>query len=219
MKNIKAKEGIIFLIALVPLAYLAFVWAELPEVVPVHYNIEGKVDRMGSKLGLAFPIVLLSFGVYALLKFIPLLDPRQKSEFLENDKFINFRFLLQICMSLLAMGILYQTLNVEFQFITTFIPVLLFGLFAILGNFMTTVRSNYFIGIRTPWTLENETVWKKTHDLGGKLWLYGGIIGMLLSLILPSNLSAFFMIALLCIMSIIPIVYSYFIYRKEVQHK
>ena len=60
-------------------------------------------------------------------------------------------------------------------------------LFAFLGNYFKTIKPNYFIGIKTPWTLENEEVWKKTHLIGGKLWFIGGLL-MALTFVLPNKM-------------------------------
>ncbi len=94
--------------------------------------------------------------------------------------------------------------------------MLLIGLlYLILGNYFKTVKANYFIGIRTPWTLENETVWKRTHKLGGKMWFVGGITVIIFSLILDSQINFTLFLVITGIISIIPIIYSYIIYKKE----
>jgi uncharacterized membrane protein len=79
-----------------------------------------------------------------------------------------------------------------------------------LGNYFQAVRPNYFIGIRTPWTLENEQTWKKTHRLGGRLWMAGGILIAILSLIIWNNLAiAITFGVILSVMVMVPVVYSY----------
>ena len=89
-------------------------------------------------------------------------------------------------------------------------------LFIMMGNYFQTVRPNYFVGIRTPWTLENEQVWKKTHRLGGRIWVAGGISIVLLGLLINSvtaMLICFF--GLILIMVLVPVVYSYMEFRKN----
>ena len=83
-----------------------------------------------------------------------------------------------------------------------------------LGNYFKTIKPNYFIGIRTPWTLENEEVWKKTHLFGGKLWFIGGLLIFILSLIIPDNYSFYVLITVTVIISILPIIYSYLEFKK-----
>lgn len=86
--------------------------------------------------------------------------------------------------------------------------------FTILGNYMRSFRPNYFVGIRTPWTLESEIVWKKTHELGGKLFFYNGIIGIILCFLLDEKVLPYIEITLILLASIIPIIFSYIYYRK-----
>jgi len=89
------------------------------------------------------------------------------------------------------------------------------GLFAVLGNYFKDIKPNYYIGIRTPWTLENERVWYNTHKLGSKVWVIGGL-GLLLGSVLISNEKVFlpiFIVTLLIIV-FIPIIYSYIDYKR-----
>ncbi len=83
-----------------------------------------------------------------------------------------------------------------------------------MGNFFKTIRPNYFIGIKTPWTLENETVWKETHLLAGKLWFVGGLLIILCSLIFNKSLGSTIFITITIIISVIPIVFSYLRFNK-----
>lgn len=98
--------------------------------------------------------------------------------------------------------------------------VLIIGLlYLILGNYFKTIKANYFIGIRTPWTLENETVWKETHKLGGKLWFIGGLILILSSLLLEKQTNFTLFIIVTAIISIIPVVYSYLKFQNVKKQK
>lgn len=89
-------------------------------------------------------------------------------------------------------------------------------LIAMFGNYFQTVRSNYFIGIRTPWTLQNEIVWKKTHHLAGRLWMAGGVLIIFLSFLIGNNLALAITFGIIAgFISGIPIVFSYTAFRKE----
>lgn len=89
-------------------------------------------------------------------------------------------------------------------------------LFAMLGNYLQTIRPNYFIGIRTPWTLENEQVWKNTHHLGGRLWIVGGALITILAFFIKNNqmYSNIFGVLIL-LMVIVPVVFSYSEFKKK----
>ena len=92
--------------------------------------------------------------------------------------------------------------------------MVLFGVFfAALGNYFQTIRPNYFIGIRTPWTLENEQVWRETHQLGGKISMIGGLLMMPLYFVSNQYFQAFAFIALVIVIALVPVVYSYIRYR------
>jgi len=84
----------------------------------------------------------------------------------------------------------------------------------ILGNFLNNVKPNYFIGFRTPWTLENEDNWRKTHHLGSKLWFFGGMLMIILILIISASYSHIVMLTGLIPLTIIPLAYSYYLFRQ-----
>jgi uncharacterized membrane protein len=110
--------------------------------------------------------------------------------------------------------IIYSIKN-ESIFNPNFIILLVGALYLVLGNYFKTIKPNYFIGIRTPWTLEDKNVWDKTHTLGGKMWFIGGLMVVISSLILEvkMNLNLFFIIS--TIIFVVPIVYSYFTYKNK----
>ncbi len=210
--NFKRELPLITIVSL-PFIYLAYLWNDLPNKVPLHWNIHGEIDRYGNKLELLIIPFLLPFLVYIVLLVVPKIDPKNELKKMGN-KWQTIKFLLTTFMSILALFIIYLSKNQSFTSLNYL--VLLIGLlYLIIGNYMKVIKANYFIGIKTPWTLENETVWKKTHQLGGKMWFVGGAIVVICSLILdePTNFTILLIIS--GVISIIPIVYSYVIYRKE----
>ena len=205
------KEIPFILIALIPFVYLASIWNQLPETIPMHWNASGEIDRYGSKNGLWLTTFMMAGLGYFLFLVLPKIDPKGKLNNMGN-KLNHLRFALSIFMSALAVFIIYSTKQSESK--PTFIFILIGLLFTILGNYFKTIKPNYFIGIRTPWTLENEDVWKKTHLLGGKLWFTGGLLIILFSLLLPENLSLYLFLGVTIIISAVPIVYSYLEFKK-----
>lgn len=208
--NLK-KELPIIAIVLLPFIYLAYIWNEIPSEVPMHWNIKGEIDRYGSKTELIFVIIMLPVLVYVLFTVIPIIDPKNKFGKMGN-KFTSLKFLFTLIMSILSIFIINaaytSTANMNI------LLMIIGSIFMILGNYFKTIRSNYFIGIRTPWTLENETVWKKTHKLGGQLFFFGGLLIVMLCLLTSlMNMTIFLIIT--AIVSIVPIVYSYLIYPKK----
>lgn len=208
------KELILWSIIVLPYVYLATIWNELPEKVPTHFNIEGQANGWSSKTTLLFIPGALSIGIYLLMLIIPALDPKRKIQQM-GDKFYAFRFMLTLFISLLVTYLLYLSKAGSLKDPNILIA-LIGALLAMFGNYFQTIRPNYFIGIRTPWTLENEQVWKRTHLLGGRIWMIGGVLIIIFSFIVTNNqtLTITFS-AFLFIMVIIPVVFSYTEFRKE----
>jgi uncharacterized membrane protein len=207
------KELPLIAIVLLPFMYLAYNWNQLPTEVPMHWDIKGKIDRYGDKTELILIPLLLPLLVYIIFLVIPKIDPKNKLNKMGN-KLQTLKFLMTTFMSILALFIIYSAKN---QSITNpnYIVLLIGILYIILGNYFKTIRANYFIGIRTPWTLESEIVWKETHKLGGKMWFVGGIIVVLSSLILDKKPNFTLFAIITGIITIIPIVYSYILFKKE----
>ncbi len=212
MKSTIKQELPLIVIVLIPFIYLAYVWDSLPEKVPLHWNIEGEIDRYGQKSELILIPVLLPLLIYVLFTIIPKIDPKGKIKNMGN-KYAVLKTAMTIFMSVLSLFIIYIVMN-ETLYNPNYIILLIGVLFSVLGNYLKTLRVNYFIGIKTPWTLENEIVWKETHKLAGKLWFAGGIIIVLTSLILDkkTNFTLFAVITVLII--VIPVLYSYIKYQS-----
>lgn len=209
----------VWIVFAVPVAYLALIWNKLPEIVPMHYNLKGEVDRYGNKTELllltAF-ITALNIGVYFLLVNINRIDPKKKFRMENLPRMRAMAFIICIFMSAIACFLLYSIQNEFTKFNPNFIVVGVGILFTLLGNYFYSIKPNYFAGIRTPWALENENNWKLTHQLGGKLWFIGGLVIVAIGLLLKENISLFVaLITIILIMVIIPIVYSYRLYAKE----
>ena len=198
-------------LVLLPFLYLAWIWNSLPEQVPLHWNIVGEADRYGSRKELILVPLLLPFLVYILMWFIPFVDSKN-AIIKKDDKYDLIKLILVGVTSVLAILIL----NVSRNETILNINYLILGigiLYMILGNFFKTIRSNYFIGIRTPWTLADELVWRKTHKLAGIIWLVGGLIIILLSFFLDHTPLSFGMIIVTAVIVLIPVIYSYIAFQ------
>ena len=209
--NLK-RELPLLLIILIPFIYLMIIWSALPETVPTHWNWEGEIDDWGSKWTIVMIPFLLPLLTYVLFTIIPKIDPKNKIQ-AEANKYQNLKFALTTFMAVLAVFILY---SIKQQSLTNpnYIILGLGFLYAILGNYMKTLKANYFIGIRTPWTLENETVWKSTHILAGKLWFVGGLVIIISSLLTNNAFNSIFFLIITLTITIIPVAYSYLQYKK-----
>ena len=209
--NLKKEFPYIILMVL-PFIYLAYIWNTLPETVPTHWNASGEIDGYGSKNTLLLIPFMLPVLVYIIMTIAPKIDPKNKIAIM-GKKYEQLKFFLVLFMSVLALFIIYSSKTQSFSS-PNIIYILLGLLFAGLGNFMKTVKPNYFIGIKTPWTLENETVWKKTHLLGGKIWFVGGLLIVCMSLIFTAQTAATLFVIIAVLITIIPLVHSYIEFKK-----
>lgn len=210
-ENLK-KELPILGFVLLPFINLAYLWNSLPEKIPIHWDYKGEINGWGTKYSLLGMIFLLPVFTYVLMLAIPKIDPKKRIE-LMGGKYYQIKFVLVVFMSVLSLFIIYssksQTLSSPIM-----VFVLIGLLFMALGNYFKVIKQNYFLGIKTPWTLESEEVWKLTHILAGKLWIIGGLLIVILSLTIPENINFYFFLGITAIISIVPIVYSYFIFKR-----
>ncbi len=207
------KEISLLAVVLLPFIYISLIWHTLPESVPIHWNIHGAPDRYGSKMTLLVLSGLLPVFTYVIFSILPVIDPKKQINSM-GSKYYALKFLVTLLMSALAILIIYMSGNKNTG--EQSLIFLLLGVFyTVLGNYFKTIKPNYFIGIRTPWTLENENVWKKTHVLAGKWWFAGGLVVIILTLVLNEQMISIAFIAITVIIAVVPAVYSYILYRRE----
>jgi uncharacterized membrane protein len=207
------KELPIIAIVLLPFIYLGYIWNELPAEVPIHWNLEGEIDGYGKKGTLVLVPIMLPLLIYIMLSIIPKIDPKNRLNQM-GDKLQNLKLILTLCMSVLALFIIYSSKNQSFT--NQNYPILGMGvLFAVIGNYFQAIKPNYFFGIRTPWTLESEVVWKETHKLAGKMWLLGGIIVIFSSLVFERQFNFNVFLTVMAIIALVPMVYSYIKFNSE----
>ncbi len=214
MKNVMKELSLLALIA-IPYAYLASIWSTLPETVPTHFNLAGEADDWHHKTFLIYMPGAILLVMYLLFLVLPKIDPKGKIEQMGEKKYFSFRFIILLFLALLNVYLVNKTQAGKLESPNVLLG-LLGGLFAAMGNYFQALRPNYFIGIRTPWTLESESVWKKTHRMGGWLWMGGGILIVLLSFFIADNTTfAIVFGVVVAIMVIVPLVFSYTEFQKE----
>ncbi|WP_109298819.1 SdpI family protein [Aquimarina sp. AU474] len=196
-----------------PILYLIFSWKNVPENIPVHYNIFGEPDKWDSKLNFLIMAIVLSLLTYLLLLSALYIDPKKRISEMGN-KFHHLRFIMTSLIAMIFILMIYANINSLANF-KNYLSILLGVLFILFGNYFRSLKPNYFIGIRTPWALENDIVWRRTHRFGSSLWFFGGCIIILVNLIPILQIMAWYSTMCIILMLIlIPIIYSYSIYRK-----
>lgn len=211
MKVITQKE--ILPIALIALAFIvgSFLYPQLPDKIPSHWNVEGEIDAWSSKNFGVFFFPGITLGLYLLMTFIPLIDPLRRNYPKFHIPYFWFRTLFVLFFVSLYFYTLWAALGTKLNINYFIIPVLSV-LFILIGIFLPKVRKNYFVGIKTPWTIHSEEVWDKTHQFGGKVFVAAGAIS-LAGLFFPEHSFLVLMTAILSA-AFISVIYSYFVFRK-----
>lgn len=203
------------LMALVPVIYLAVVWNALPEKVPLHYGTDLQPDQTGDKSELWILCATLggvSLLVYLLLTNLHRIDPKRKGTS-PSPTFNKLAFGLVVffaALNLIFIAAAKGDVNIR-HFLFPLIGLLL----AFIGNYFNNIKPNYFAGIRLPWTLSSDENWRRTHQLAGKLWFAGGVLIAVTGWLLPSTTAFAVFIGALLIMILIPVIYSYRIFKRE----
>jgi len=194
----------------------------LPEVVPLHIGLTGTVDLMGSRwfvpiIGLIPILVVIIYDAYI---------PLTKSEL---NMVIGDKMISGVTLALIAISWIPVFLALAFTNLTTypsslsieiisFVGIIIAILFVFIGYYLENLKHNWILGIRTPWTLKNETVWKKTHKLGSYTSMISGFVLLVYSIAtyLSGNIDYFFigLVIALILIAVIPITYSYYEYKK-----
>lgn len=209
-RNIKVE---CLLIGMLVLQAVASVWIlpSLPERIPTHWDANGQVNGWMDRLwGVVF-FFGLSLGHYLLLWAIPFLDPKKKIA-VKQKAYNAIRLALQFFLLLVFAFVMAAALDVNLS-----VPRLCLGavsiMLIILGNYMGKIRPNYFMGIRTPWTLEDPVVWQKTHRVGGPIFILTGLIS-LIGCFWSQKAGIFFLVMPVIAGSIYLVGYSWFQYKR-----
>ena len=208
----KKTEFIPVILILLSIIASFYFYSNFPNQVPTHWNYKGEVDAYSSKAFGAFFFPLINIVLYLMFLVIPYIDPR-KDRYKDFKKvyhvfkgiFIAFMSLIYFYASLAGLGYPVS--------INTVVPAAVGLLFIVIGNYMSKIKTNWFLGIRTPWTLSNEEVWNKTHRLGGKVFITMGVV-MILGIFMPGETYWKIFPIMIIVLVFVPVVYSYFLYRK-----
>ena len=187
-------------------------YPQLPERVASHWNAQGVADGFSSRLSSLLLLPAILAGVALLMLFIPMIDPLKSNIELFRPLYNIFILLMAIFMFYLYLLTILWNLGLSFGFNQMLAPAYT-ALMIFTGVLVGRARRNWFIGIRTPWTLSSDRVWEKTHRLGARLFILAGIVT--LGGVFFPNYLVFFMMIPIGIAALTPVVYSYLEYRRE----
>jgi uncharacterized membrane protein len=203
--------GPVLVIAMV--AFSLAVYGSLPAEVPTHWGWGGEVDDWSSRAFGAFMLPGIALALWLLLPALRKIDPRRTHYERFDETFwliVNMILGFMAAMHVLALGAaLGWPVNMG-RAVNVLAGVMLMGL----GNYLPRVRSNWWIGIRTPWTLESERVWRETHRVAGFAFVGAGAITVVTAF-LPAEVGTTVMMVAIATAALVPTVYSFVLYRRE----
>ncbi len=194
----------------ITIAVSAWMYPSLPEQIPTHWNFQGEVDDYTSKPWGVMIMPLAAIFIFVMMKLIPVISPKG----FRTDQFRNVINIFTVTLVGFISGIALLVLLAASGRDVHMNEMVFAGmglLFIVLGNYMGKVRKNFFIGIRTPWTLASDEVWSRTHRLGG--WIFV-LIGFFMFLNAFIQLPPGWLIGVIVVAALVPVVYSFVLYRK-----
>lgn len=190
--------------------FSAAVYLWLPDQIPSHWNLAGEIDGTMSKGWGAFMMPLIMLGLFGVFQVIPALSPKGYGIEASNSGFVGIRIAVLALFALLNVLILLAALGAPIA-MGSAVSIAVGGLLAVLGWFLDRLPRNFYVGIRTPWTIVDEDNWTRTHRLGKWLFMAAGLV-MVIGGIMGAN--AFVIVAAVIGAGLGPMIYSYLIYRQ-----
>lgn len=205
---------LVLLMVLGAIAAGALLWNQLPDQMASHWNVNDQVDGYMPKPWGVFMMPLVTLGMFVLFLVVPNIDPLKANIAQFRETFNLFIVLIVAFMLYIhALTLAWSLGNTDFKMSTSMLPAL--GLlFIFIGFMLRKAKRNFFIGIRTPWTLSSDYVWDKTHQLGAILFMASGALAFIGGLF--GGMTAFWLLFVPLIGStIFLLVYSYVLYQRE----
>jgi uncharacterized membrane protein len=191
----------------------AVAWPQAPDRIPIHWGLSGEPDNYAGKVFGLFGGPLISLGIYGLILILPRIDPRRKNYELFWSKYLIIRTIIITILACIQVVTFLWAIGTEVN-MNVAVPVIVGFLLVLLGNYLGKLRSTWFVGIRSPWTLSSEESWKKTHRLGG--WIFV-LFGLALVIAAPFQEKwAFYTLAGIGAAALVFLyVYSYLVWKKD----
>lgn len=213
MKKSSKMQIFAWVLSILPMLLVAAVYTRLPAQVPMQWGFDGAV-RYDDKWQLLI-IALLPVVFAVLFPLLPRLDPKRKS----YDKFRSSYDLFQVMMMLFLLVLIavcvVEALRPGTVNVVMAVCLLCGLLFTALGNMMPKFRPNWFCGIRNPWTISSESVWQRTHHLGGRLFFASGLFAILGAFVPNDTVRLVLVFAPMSVAVLVPTVLSYRWYQQE----
>jgi uncharacterized membrane protein len=202
-----------FIAQLLAVAFGIWAYPHLPAEVATHFDVSGDPNGWSSRVVAAIVLPALGVGLMLLFAVLPRLDPRQANYAKFGSTWWTVANAVGILLAALHILMLGKAMGWAVD-MTRIVGFGLGGLLVLIGNLMTRLRPNWFMGIRTPWTLSSDQVWRRTHRFGGIAFVIAGL-GVLAASAARSSLALYFAIGLTGAAALGSVVYSYLLWRQE----
>lgn len=191
----------------------AVAFPRLPETMPTHFDMSGQPNGWSSRLFGAWVMPLFLLCMWGLVRVLPAIDPR-------GDNYAKFGgafegIIVSIMLFMFGMHIIVLRAALGYPVaMQRVVPIGVGVLLVVIGNLLPRARPNWFVGIRTPWTLSSDRVWEKTHRFGGHVFVAGGLLIVLGALVMPQLAHVVLLtVILLCTATVL--IYSYVEWKRE----
>ncbi len=214
MKTAWFSRILAFCVVLAMFGVAVWQWPTAPERIPIHWNIHGQVDGWSGKASGLLLLPLIGLGLFILFLVLPAIDPKKEN----YEKFGDAYRVMFLSLILFMAGMQGVTLMAMWGWNVDMgkaFPILGGTFFVATGLVIGKVKSNWFVGIRTPWTLSSPLSWEKTHRAAGGVFVIAGVASVLAALILPSGVIVPLMVGGLVSGSLGLVVYSYLVWKKD----
>lgn len=207
----KTIKRILWIISVLSFIGVSLTYPFLPAQIPANWNVNWEVNGWSDKKYI-FILGLMPVAILLLLDILPKIDPRRENYQKHGKAYHVLQIALVILMVLMSWAtvatVLWKGFNIK-KILPTFIGII----FIIIGNYMPKLKSNYFVGIKNPWALADDLVWRKTHKAGGYVFAISGIFMVFMPFI-QNTVSNYFSFGVLLVGIIGINLYSYVLYRK-----
>jgi len=210
--NLKRNQIVIWGIILLSFVLSIYFYPQMPERIASHWNAKGQVDGYMTKFWGMFLMPFVLVGIALLFLAIPKIDPLKANIKKFRKYYDGFIIVFLIFMFSIHIQVILWNFGTKIS-PNLVLPIGIGVLFYYLGILCENAKRNWFIGIRTPWTLSNEKVWDKTHKIGGKLFKIAGLIALVG--IFFKSLAVFFIFVPVIFVALFTVVYSYIEYQSN----
>jgi uncharacterized membrane protein len=207
------RKWIPLLIILAAVVASAAVYPRLPDSVPTHWDMYGHPNGWSNRFWGAWLMPIILVAMWGFTRVLPAIDPR-------GSNYVKFGGAFEgiiIALMLFMLGLHIITLRAALGHpvpMERVLPIGMGALFVVVGNLLPRARPNWFVGIRTPWTLSSDRVWEKTHRFGGKVFVASGLLILIGGLAMPQwTPFLMFTVILICVASVLT--YSYLEWKRE----